>query len=142
MSPRESLFKICPTDPEPQECCLDDVEVALETRLMLLTRTLSAEEYCIAGIDPGIESTATAVIRDSRNPGVVKNMTISQGSLKESARHFERVTARVKRKSKVVHQLKRNDLPGTVMKIARLKAHIIPCKTPSIPSNETWKQQE
>ncbi|KAF9282037.1 hypothetical protein BGZ88_011231, partial [Linnemannia elongata] len=52
-------------------------------------------------------------VLDSRNPGVVKNMTISQGSLKESARHFERVTARMKRKAKVVHQLQRNDLPGT-----------------------------
>ncbi|OAQ29065.1 hypothetical protein K457DRAFT_19480 [Linnemannia elongata AG-77] len=28
-------------------------------------------------------------------------------------RHFERVTARKKRKAKVVHQLRRNDLPGT-----------------------------
>lgn len=127
--------------PKTTRMLLDDVEVALETRLMLLARSLSAEEYCIIGIDPGIASTAKAVIMDS-NPAAVKNMTISQGSLKESVRRFERVTAIMKRNDKVVLQLKRNDLPSAVMTITRLEAHIVPCKTPPMPSNGTRQQQQ
>ncbi|KAG9071833.1 hypothetical protein KI688_006049 [Linnemannia hyalina] len=116
-------FQDLPNQSRTTRMLLDDVEVALETRLMLLA------------------STATAVIMDSRNPGVVKNMTISQGSLKESAKRLNRVTAGMKRNAKVVHQLKRNDLSGTVMTITRLEAHIVPCKTPPMPSNGTRQQQ-
>ena len=118
--------------------------MALATRLRLLARSLSAEEYCIIGINPGVASTATAFILDSRNPGAVKNMTISQGSLKESAKRFERVTARMKRNARPIpiHQIKEDDLPGIVTTIYPLGTHIVPLKALSLAFGATRQQQQ
>ena len=45
-------------------------------------------EYVIVGIDPGICNTATATVIDTRTPGELKNVSVSQGAQKHCTRTF------------------------------------------------------
>ncbi|KAF9563531.1 hypothetical protein EC968_004831, partial [Mortierella alpina] len=62
-------------------------------------------DYVIIGIDPGICSTATATVIDTRTPAQFKNVTVSQGAQKHCTRTYMKGLNKAKRKTTNAVQL-------------------------------------
>ncbi|CAO3573360.1 unnamed protein product [Mortierella alpina] len=60
---------------------------------------LPDEDYVIVGIDPGICSTATATVMDTRTPQQLKNVTVSQGAQVHCTKTYMKGLHKAKRKT-------------------------------------------
>jgi hypothetical protein len=60
---------------------------------------LPDEDYVIVGIDPGICSTATATVMDTRTPQHLKNVTVSQGAQMHCTKTYMKGLHKAKRKT-------------------------------------------
>ncbi|KAF9941742.1 hypothetical protein BGZ67_004080 [Mortierella alpina] len=91
-------------------------------------------DYVIIGIDPGICSTATATVIDTRTPGILKNVSVSQGSQRHCTKTYLNGLQRAKRGKTISIQLQDDESPKA-RNIEELESTITPVIC-SVPINE------
>ncbi|KAF9926033.1 hypothetical protein BGZ67_008331 [Mortierella alpina] len=78
---------------------------AIFTSQEIIEVLLPDPDYVIVGIDPGICSTATATVRNTRTPGILKNVSVSQVSQRHCTKTYLTVLQRAKRGKTIAVQL-------------------------------------
>ncbi|KAG0199640.1 hypothetical protein BGX28_007120 [Mortierella sp. GBA30] len=98
-------------------------------------------DYVIIGIDPGICETVPASVLDTRTPGVLKNVSVSQGSSKFSTKKFLSGSNHAKRK--ISFRVKFvGDGQAEARNIMQLESHTAPIRciiSTDVPRELAWQ---